>query len=198
MKATPAPKWDAYEMKIIEAALKVVERHTLSGTRMVLIAEEAKMSTTNLHYHFKTKNELMMALLHYIQDKFSALRDEDLAARPATMQGQLDGFFQQKKDVLLHHQDLDRVQFDFWSSGQVNPEIYPYFEESFTKWRQHIIGVILLYEPEHDPEKLQLVAEIMVSMMMGATIQNFGPGNEKHVDDYFAACLSMVNWYLER
>ncbi len=197
MQQAAAGQWDVYDMRIIEAALRVVERYTISGTRMALIAKEAKMSTTNLHYHFKTKHDLMMALLQYIQQWFSEMREVDLGGRERNRESQLAGFFEQKKDVLLHHQDLDRVQFDFWSSSHVSPEIYPYFEEAFTIWRQHIMGVILLYEPQHDLEKLKLVAEIMVSMMMGATIQKFGPGDEKHITAYFDSCLKMVNWYLQ-
>lgn len=38
------------EEKILNAAFHVVDRYTISGTRMHLIAEEAKMVQSNLHY----------------------------------------------------------------------------------------------------------------------------------------------------
>ena len=39
----------AVEEKILNAAFRVVDRHTISGTRMHLIAEEAKMVQSKLH-----------------------------------------------------------------------------------------------------------------------------------------------------
>ena len=64
----------AVEEKILNAAFRVVDRHTISGTRMHLIAEEAKMVQSNLHYYFKTKQDLMLALLRYLQQNFSESR----------------------------------------------------------------------------------------------------------------------------
>ena len=55
------------EEKILAAAFKVADRYALSGTRMHLIAEEAKLVQSNLHYYFKTKQDLLLALLQYIQ-----------------------------------------------------------------------------------------------------------------------------------
>ena len=60
MKVTPQEK------TILDAALEVVARETISRTRMHLIAEEAGMSQSNLHYHFKTKDDL---LSYYIEEQ---------------------------------------------------------------------------------------------------------------------------------
>ena len=57
--------------KILDAAMKVVAREKISGTRMHMIAKEANMSQANLHYYFSTKNDIMIALLDNIQEEFS-------------------------------------------------------------------------------------------------------------------------------
>ncbi len=189
--------WDESKIRIIRAALKVVNDNTISGTRMTLIAKEAGMSTTNLHYHFNTKEELMFSLLCYIQEEFHNLRREDLIHRENTLDAQLSGFFEQKKYFLMNEYELDTVQFDFWASSRVNPEISPVFEDAFQKWRQDIINVVLLYDKNQDPEKLKLVSEIMVSMMMGTIIQNFRDKSEKHLDDYFDCCFKMIKHMLD-
>ena len=45
------------EERILNAALKVVNDVTISGTRMHLIANKADMVQTNVHYDYKTKQE---------------------------------------------------------------------------------------------------------------------------------------------
>ena len=77
----------AVEEKILNAAFRVVDRHTISGTRMHLIAEEAKMVQSNLHYYFKTKQDLMLALLRYLQQNFSESRQAVLDKAPGTLEG---------------------------------------------------------------------------------------------------------------
>jgi AcrR family transcriptional regulator len=53
--------------KILEATLEVIAKEKISGTRMHLIAKEAAMTQSNLHYYFPTKNDLLIALLDDIQ-----------------------------------------------------------------------------------------------------------------------------------
>ena len=43
------------EERILNAALKVVNDVTISGTRMHLIAEKADMVQSNVHYYYKNK-----------------------------------------------------------------------------------------------------------------------------------------------
>ena len=63
-------EYDPTKEKIIQAALEVVAEKTISGTRMHLIAEAANMSTATLHYHFKTKDDLLKEMLHYLIESF--------------------------------------------------------------------------------------------------------------------------------
>ena len=54
------------EERILNAALKVVNDVTISGTRMHLIAEKADMVQSNVHYYYKTKQELLKGLQEWI------------------------------------------------------------------------------------------------------------------------------------
>ncbi len=185
-------EYSASEKKILEAALDVVNTHTISGTRMHLIAEEAGMSSANLHYHFKTKKELMTELLHYLQYRFSQRRANDFKSQPDTLEGHIRGFFRQKKDLILHEPKLDRAQFDFWTQGQIDPETNLDFLETFNIWRAHISSEFARYCPGLPSDKLGLVSEMMVSMMMGATMQYLNTGMEFHIDPYFDLCETAI------
>lgn len=50
------------EERILNAALKVVNDVTISGTRMHLIADKADMVQSNVHYYYKTKQDLLKRL----------------------------------------------------------------------------------------------------------------------------------------
>ena len=57
------------EERILNAALKVVNDVTISGTRMHLIAEKADMVQSNVHYYYKTKQELLKGLQEWILEE---------------------------------------------------------------------------------------------------------------------------------
>ncbi len=185
------------EERILHAALEVVNEHTLSGTRMHLIAAQAELSQANLHYHFKTKRDLLAALLRYIQRDFSKKREECMLQQAPTLQGQLRGFFAQKKDMIQNHPELDRVQIDYWSLGQVDEKINACFQESYTIWREHVVDTIQMFCPEVDKGKAHILAGVMVSMMMGASLQYLNNHDVFDIDEYFASCEEMVMLYLE-
>lgn len=183
--------------RILDAAFKVVDEHTISGTRMHLIAQKCDMVQSNLLYHFKSKRELLIALINYMQSFFSEDREEILANAPDTLRGQLAGFFEQKRRLVTQQPAYDRVQMDFWSFGQVEPEVNETFDNSYKTWRGHIAEVILRYDPSLDPEKVKLAAHIMVSMMCGASLQYLCNSETFNLDAYYESCVDMVEKFLE-
>lgn len=181
---------------ILEAALNVIDKNTISKTRMHLIAEEANMSAANLHYHFKTKQELLVALIQYLEKKFSEFREDTFKYVANDLESQVNGFFRQKKELLENGQKYDRVQMDFWSLGQVDEEINGYFRETLDRWRNHMRQVITSHRPEISKEQQDVVAGTMVSLMMGATLQYLNGEAPFDLDAYFKACWKMVMTYI--
>ena len=53
--------------KILEATARQLMKKSLSGLRLRAIAEEAGVVNSNLHYYYKTKDELLEALLEDMQ-----------------------------------------------------------------------------------------------------------------------------------
>ena len=82
------------DRKILNAALEVVSKEKISGTRMHIIAKEANMSQANLHYHFSTKNDIMVALLESIQEEFSKGRGNYIDSRRKSLDENIKGFFE--------------------------------------------------------------------------------------------------------
>src|SRR5205814_2476049 len=68
---------------ILEAALEVVAERGLSDLRMSDISDRAGMSAGHVLYYFKTKEALLMQALRFIEDRFHAAADDELAKLPA-------------------------------------------------------------------------------------------------------------------
>ena len=176
--------------KILDATLEVIAKEKISGTRMHLIAKEAAMTQSNLHYYFPTKNDLLIALLGDIQEWFSKNRQQVVDLDRKTFQGNLHAFFAEKKDVILNHKKLDYVQFDYWVQGTVNPQVRESFRQTFDIWRNDISAVFA--RGGFSGEQVQMIPFLMVSLMMGASMQYLIDEGQFDLDQYFDAAEKII------
>lgn len=180
--------------KILEATLETIAREKISGTRMHLIAKEAEMSQSNLHYYYPTKNELLIALLDEIQERFSKKRVESVDLQNKSFSENLSGLFDEKKDVILNDKKIDYAQFDYWVQGTVNPEIRSKFQKTFDEWREDIGEVLQKneYYKDIDPEYAEMFPYIIVSLMMGASMQYLIDEGKFDLGQYFNVAKRMI------
>ncbi len=183
--------------RIMNAALDVVNKQTIAGTRMHLIAERAKMVQSNVHYYYKTKNELMGALQEYIFEECYAARRKEKKHSKDTLESQLDVFINQKKRLIMTKHKYDFAEIDFWVQSKSNEEIHEKFDESYTKWRREIREVLEKYCPWLDKMSKELLPYTLVSLLQGATIQYLINKEEFDIEGYFEQCkqllLSQIN-----
>lgn len=179
------------EQRILDAALRVMAKYSISGTRMHLIAEEAGMAASNLHYHFKTKHDLLLALLAEIQDRFDQERSGLMLQETHSLRERLAVFFEQKKALILEQPRYDKVQFDFWLLGQSDETVKQDFRRSFDHWRGHLVESMLEFYPQMEEEYAKDLSYTLISLMMGASMQYLN-GDGVSLDRYFSQCLDMV------
>jgi AcrR family transcriptional regulator len=178
--------------RILNAALRVVNRNTISGTRMHLIAHEAGMVQSNVHYYYKTKEELMLALQGYILDECTTFREREKRSCHEELESQLDVFFQQKKKLILNKGEYDFAEIDFWVQGRINKEVREKFQNNYSKWREEIRQVLDKYCQYLDNCTRERLPYVVVSMLEGATIQ-YGIDSENFdIDGYFEFCKRMI------
>ncbi|MEG0133467.1 MAG: TetR/AcrR family transcriptional regulator [Clostridium sp.] len=181
------------DKKILEAALEVVSKEKISGTRMHIIAKEAKMSQANLHYHFSTKNDIMIALLGSIQEKFSRSRTNYINGKEKNLNENIKGFFNQKKDDILLNKKMEYAQIDYWVQGTVNEEIKAIFQNTFNIWRESIDEILpQAGSGDLDEKTMNNMPYIMVSLMLGASLQYLIDEEKFNLDDYFQVAQQMV------
>ncbi|CAB1255085.1 TetR/AcrR family transcriptional regulator [Clostridium sp. MT-14] len=180
--------------KILDAAMKVVSREKISGTRMYMIAEEAKMSQGNLHYHFATKNDIMTSLLDEVQEKFSALRKNYIDLKNKDAKENIKGLFDQKKDEIMNRKELEYIQFDYWVQGTVNEEIRKKFQNTFNIWRNNVNEILEKGESieKVNDEIKNMLPFIMVSLMLGGSLQYLIDEGKFDLDKYFNAAEKLI------
>ena len=185
--------------KILEAAFEIVAQNKISGTRMHLIAKEAGMVQSNLHYYYPTKNDLMIALLDSIQERFTQKRMSSVDLEEKSFIENLQGLFYEKKDDIQNHKKIDYVQFDFWVQGTADPEIRAKFKNAFDIWIKNITEV-LKQEPRFEENKsinYAMLPHLIVSIMMGASMQYLMDEEKFDLNDYFTAAEKMILNFLK-
>jgi AcrR family transcriptional regulator len=185
--------------KILDAAFEIVAQNKISGTRMHLIAKEAGLVQSNLHYYYPTKNDLMIALLDSIQERFTEKRMSSVDLEKKSFVENLQGLFYEKKDDIQNHKKIDYVQFDFWVQGTADPEIKEKFKNAFDIWIKNITEV-LKKNPDFEANKsvqYKMLPHLIVSIMMGASMQYLIDEGKFNLDDYFTAAEEMILNFLK-
>jgi len=177
--------------RILNAALDVVNKNTISGTRMHLIAEQAKMVQSNVHYYYKTKEELMDALQEYIFEECYDIRKKEKKHAKDNLESQLDVFINQKKRLILNKHKYDFAEIDFWVQSKTRSDTHEKFDASYSKWRSEIRTMLEKYCPTMEQRYFEILPYTLVSLMEGATIQYFINKNEFDIETYFETCKQM-------
>lgn len=180
------------EDRILDAALDVIRTHSISGTRISLVAERAGLFQSNIHYYFKSKRDLLFAVLQRTYHRCHNIRRELRKDAEYTLEEQLDIFFAQKKQFILYETQYDYAELDFWALSRLDPEVKALFRASFRGWREEIVRVIARYAPHVSHERRDYLAALMVSMMEGATLQYLVDEDAFQLDAYFDSCRNMI------
>ena len=185
------------EERILKAALKVVNEETISGTRMHLIADKADMAQSNIHYYYKTKDELMLNLLDYVINECVTTRIQDRKKAGNVLEGNLHVFFIQKKKLLKNKKDFDFAEINFVVQAKTFPAVRSRFAENYMNWRDEIREVIIRYCPELPDDCKELIPYFVVSLLQGATIQSLVDPKNFDADKYFDLAEKMTLSYIE-
>lgn len=178
------------EDRILDAAFDVVYEKTISGTRMALIAERADMFQSNIHYYFKSKHELMMAVQKKVFDRCAELQQALLSSCGSGMAERIGVFWGQKRQFIVHEQRYDFAEIDFWVQARVDDAIKAAFVESFRVWRGKIADMLREFGVSN--ERAAMLAAVMTSMMEGASFQYLIDPAAFDIDGYFDYCTQMV------
>lgn len=193
--ANDSPPTDT-EQEIMEATYRAVCNNGYANLTMQAIADEFDKTKGVLHYHYDTKQELLVAFLEYLLDGFYEGLDEELPDGELSPQARLEALI----EMLLFGRDHDRAAggFDHWGLTQVMLEIRtaaphePTFQDQLTRNFDAIEALMAeiiadgiesgAFRPV-DPER---TATMVLSLINGARIYQVTLNRENIAADVYA------------
>ena len=180
------------EEKILDATLRVIESHTISGTRISLIAKEADMLQSNVLYYYKTKEEILVAMQKRILDIFPKLREELRDNTEDTLESALEVFSKNEENLLKNFPEYNHAEMDFWVQSRTDEDTRELFSQSYDLWRQEIRDVLVKYVPDLPDNLKEILPAQYVSMLEGFTIQYLIDENKIDMTEYFALSRQLI------
>ncbi len=186
----------ARQIQILKAAFEVASRKGLDALTVRLVARRAKLSAGLVLFHFKTKDQLIIALLDYVLRTTTVLYITDDISDIADPLDRLLALLRKEMNRLASEPRLIRLFFDFWSKGFTHPLIRTKMQAELDRYREAFRPIahdVLRAEPERfagvTPEGLSAVA---VSFIKGCAVQSMIDPENFDIDEYLAATNGLL------
>lgn len=181
----------ARRLQILKAAYEVASRKGLDALTVRLVAQRARLSTGLVLFHFKTKEQLIIALLDYVLATTTVLHvTADITSMPVPLD-RLLALLRREMNRLASEPRRIRLFFDFWAKGFTRGLIRTKMQAELDRYREAfrpIAHAVLRAEPERfagvTPEGLSAVA---VSFIKGCAVQSMIDPENFDIEEYLAA-----------
>jgi AcrR family transcriptional regulator len=132
--------------RILHAACELIAERGIGGARIAQIAKAAGVSTALVHYHFRTREELLAETLDYAFDLAAAVRlrpaEDDAAAGGGSAARRLADVFDQS----LPESDPGRREWQLWAElwlgAARDPSLRPIAAQMYARYRTWIATAI--------------------------------------------------------
>jgi len=183
-------------MQILKAAYEVASRKGLDALTVRLLAQRAKLSTGLVLFHFKTKEQLIIALLDYVLETTTVLHvTEDIMSIPLPLD-RLLALLRREMNRMASEPRRIRLFFDFWAKGFTHARIRTKMQAELDRYREAfrpIAHEVLRAEPERfsgvTPEGLSAVA---VSFIKGCAVQSMIDPENFDIEEFLAATNGLL------
>lgn len=163
--ATQKPR-DRHFLTILQAAEEEFALHGLKGARMQSIANRANLPKANIHYYFKTKTSLYLAVLDNIMETWNNFFDEaTIEDEPAAA---LDTFIRQKVRLSFEQPNASRLFASEMLQGA--PYLSDYLAQVLRPWVNDRAKII---QGWIDAGKMPATDPVLLIFMIWATTQHY-------------------------
>lgn len=100
----PAPGAGTTRQKLIDAAIELFRRHSVAGASLQMISDELGLTKSAIYHHFRTRDELLTAIMEPVIGELAALVETAEAQRGSRAQAEsmLTGYI----SLAVAHRDL--------------------------------------------------------------------------------------------
>ena len=187
---------DVRRAQIIKAAYAVAASKGLDGFTGRDVARKAGISHGLVLFHFKTRQQLIIALLDWLLATTTVLHITDDIARITEPLDRLHGLLRTEMDRLSREPRRIRLFFDFWAKGIRHAAIRSKMRRELARYREAfrpIAGEVLASEPARFPDvSPEGLAAVAVSFIKGCAVQAMIDPEHFDIEEYLAAAQGLV------
>lgn len=187
---------DTRRLQILRAAYDVGARHGLASLTVRQVAAKADLSPGLVLFHFKTKDQLLVALLDYLLETTTVLQLADDVERIASPFERLLAVLGREMHRLSSEPRRIRLFFDFWAMGFTNSRIKSRMQAELDRYRaafRPIAEEVLAAEPERFAGvSAEGLAGVAVSFIKGCAVQSMIDPRGFDIDEFLAAVQGLV------
>lgn len=187
---------DARRKQIMRAAFDVASRKGLAGLTVRLVAAKAGLSTGLVLFHYKTKEQLIIALLDYVLETTTVLHLTDDIARITSPLDRLLALLVREMNRLSSEPRRIRLFFDFWAKGFTHPLIRKKTRAELDRYREAFRPMaeeVVAAEPERFAHvSAEGLAAVAVGFIKGCAVQSMIDPKNFDIDEFLAAAQGLL------
>ena len=173
-----AVRGQATRLRIIEAAREVLVERGYGDTGTRAVAERAGVQLSLVHYHFGSKQQLLVAVLEH--------ENEQLLERQQRLYGE-SGPLADKWRTACEFLDEDigsgyvRVLWELWAAGLADPELAARWREAMAGWRDLLESVFAKWAADLGlelPVSPKVLASLVANVFQGIEIEQLAGVSE--------------------
>ena len=173
-----AVRGHATRLRIVEAAREVLVERGYGDTGTRAVAERAGVQLSLVHYHFGSKQQLLVAVLEH--------ENQQLLERQQRLYGE-PGPLADKWRTACEFLDEDigsgyvRVLWELWAAGLADPELAARWREAMAGWRDLLESVFAKWAADLGlelPVSPKVLASLMANVFQGIEIEQLAGVSE--------------------
>jgi TetR/AcrR family transcriptional repressor of bet genes len=183
--------------QILAAAMDVATLHGLDGLTIRRVASEAGLSHGLVHFHFKSKADLLVALLDRLFTETAAfVVAPDIAAIGAPLE-RLLALLQQEMGRITSDRAGIHLFFDFWLMGTRHPRIRARMRAELARYRAAIwpmVDEVLRSEPNRFAGvTAEALSAVVVAFIKGSAVQAVIDPRGLDITQFTAAARALLS-----
>jgi TetR/AcrR family transcriptional regulator, transcriptional repressor of bet genes len=183
--------------QILAAAMAIATRHGLEGLTIRRVASEAGLSHGLVHFHFKSKTELLVALLDRLFTETAAfVVGPEIGSIGAPLQ-RLLALLQQEMGRVTSDRARVHLFFDFWLMGTRHPRIRARMRAELARYREAfrpMLEEVLRSESHRFPNvTAEALSAVVVAFIKGSAVQAVIDPRELDVRQFTAAAHALLS-----
>jgi TetR/AcrR family transcriptional repressor of bet genes len=158
---------DERQRHLVQATLSAIHKYGFHDATVLRIAEEAGLSGGNIHYHFKSKEELFAAAMRALMSDLSDLLVERLAAAETPLE-RLHATIGANLSERIFTEQTCFVWLQFWSETSRHEKLARLERINASRFRGTLVDALKQLVP---PDEADAIAHELIALVDGLWIR---------------------------